>query len=276
VLSGDQCAHELRGALSTPSFYDDRGSGPAVLLSHGTLMDRTMFDAQVEALADRYRLVAFDHRARTGRWKGPYSLDDLADDCVRLLDKLGIERCVLGGMSMGGFMAIELALRYPERLNGLILISSKAAAYDAEDIADIEQNLEKLLREETVPAEVAEWERDLVLGQTTQRENPELVRYWMDRWMTRRSEAVYWEFKSWMHKDDVTERLAAISVPTLVLHGTEDAVLPIETGRAMADAIPDSTFVPIERAGHTTTVEAPGLVSEAIRGFLDRMPATVR
>jgi pimeloyl-ACP methyl ester carboxylesterase len=250
------------------SRYVDRGAGPAVVLSHGTLMDRTMFDAQIEALEDSYRVVAFDHRARTDRWRGPYDLDDLADDCVALLDELGIERCVLGGMSMGGFMAIPLALRYPERLDGLVLISSMAAAYSAEEKADIEEHLEEMLRHETVPLATAEWERDLVMGETTKRENPELVRHWMDRWMTRRSEAVAWEFRSWMDKKDMTPRLAEIELPALVIHGVEDAVLPIERGRAMAAALPNATFAPIERAGHTSTVETPAAVSRAMREFL--------
>jgi pimeloyl-ACP methyl ester carboxylesterase len=256
------------------SRYTDRGSGPAVVLSHGTLMDRTMFDAQVGALEDRYRTIAFDHRARTERWQGPYDLDDLADDCVALLDELGIERCVLCGMSMGGFMALPLALRHPERLDGLILISSMALDYSDEERADIDEHLAGLSHAEHVTEEFAEWERDLVMGATTQREDPELVRYWMDRWKTRRSEAVAGEFRSWMHKQDMTPRLAEIELPTLVIHGSEDAVLPIERGRAMADALPNSRFVEIEAAGHTSPVEAPDAVCVAMSDFLDEIYAT--
>lgn len=251
--------------------YTDRGSGPVVVLSHGTLMDRTMFDAQIGSLEDRYRVIAFDHRARTDRWQGGYDLDDLADDCVALLDELGVERCVLGGMSMGGFMALPLALRHPDRLDGLILISSMAQAYSDAERADIDAHLASLAGEEHVTEAFAEWERDLVMGATTQRECPELVRYWMDRWKTRRSEAVAGEFHSWMHKPDMTPRLAEIELPALVIHGAEDAVLPIDRGRAMADALPNSRFVAIEAAGHTSPVEAPDAVCVAMREFLDEL-----
>jgi pimeloyl-ACP methyl ester carboxylesterase len=268
VLSRDTSG---RGASLNEPRYTDRGSGPAVVLSHGTLMDRTMFDAQIAALQDRYRVVAFDHRARTDRWRGAYSLDELADDCVALLDELGIERCVLGGMSMGGFMAIPLALRHPERLDGLVLISSMAAAYSTAERAEIEEKLSELLPHETVTESFAEWERDLVIGATTQRESPQLVRHWMDRWKTRRAEAVAAEFRSWTHKPDMTPRLGEIELPALVIHGTEDAVLPIERGRALAAALPNARFVAIERAGHTTTVEAPDAVSAAMREFLDEL-----
>lgn len=246
----------------------DRGSGPALVLSHGTLMDRTMFAAQVEALSGRHRVVAYDHRARTDRWQGPYSLDDLADDCVRLLDELGIERCVLGGMSMGGFMAIPLALRHPDRLDGLALIATMAGGYPPGEVAEIEAMLARLVERETVSREIAEWERDLVMGATTRRERPELVEAWMERWMTRRSEAVHWEFRSWMHKPDMTERLAEVDLPALVLHGTEDVVLPIERARTMAAALPRARMVEIERAGHTLTVEAPDAVNAVLAEFL--------
>jgi len=96
--------------MSVPP-YDEAGSGSAIVLSHGTMMDRSMFGPQLAALSRWFRVIAFDHRARTARWEGPYSLNDLTGDCLDLLDALGIEKCVLGGMSMGGFMALRLALQ---------------------------------------------------------------------------------------------------------------------------------------------------------------------
>ena len=95
-------------------------------------MDHTMFAPQIEALEDRYRIIAYNHRARTDRWAETYDLGDLANDCRQVLDERGIEKCVLGGMSMGGFMAFEFARMWPERLEGLILIDTKAAPFDLE------------------------------------------------------------------------------------------------------------------------------------------------
>lgn len=86
--------------------------------------------------------------------------------------------------------------------------------------------------------------------------------------MSRRAEPVYWEFMSWMRKPDMTPRLNEIQAPVLVIHGTEDAVLPLERGKAMAAHIRDVRCAPIERAGHTVTVEAPEPVNRAIREFL--------
>ena len=100
----------------------EKGSGPAVVFSHGTLMDATQFDSQLDHLAERgYRALACNSRVLTGE-PAPHTLDDLVEDCRALLDDLGIGKCVLAGLSVGGFMALEFALAHPERLNGLILM----------------------------------------------------------------------------------------------------------------------------------------------------------
>src|SRR5437762_12001437 len=108
----------------------DRGEGTAVVLTHGSFMDHTMFAPQIVAVEDRYRIIAYNHRARTHRRAEMYDLGDLANDCRHVLDERGIEKCVLGGMSMGGFIAFEFARMWPERLHGLILIDTKAGPVD--------------------------------------------------------------------------------------------------------------------------------------------------
>src|SRR6266540_2923551 len=96
----------------------DCGEGICVVFTHGTLMDYTMFQPQVDALKDSYRVIAYNHRARTHRWSEPYDLRDLATDCREVLDDRTVDKCVLAGMSMGGFMAFEFARMYPGRLAG--------------------------------------------------------------------------------------------------------------------------------------------------------------
>src|SRR5689334_1302414 len=100
-------------------FYEDSGgSGPPLLLGHGFLMDHTMFDGQVAALAPAYRVIRWDARGfgRT-EWDGqPFSYWDLAKDALALLDHLGVERALLGGMSQGGFLSLRAALLAPERV----------------------------------------------------------------------------------------------------------------------------------------------------------------
>jgi pimeloyl-ACP methyl ester carboxylesterase len=251
--------------------YDERGSGPAVVFSHGTLMDRTMFAPQVEALADAYRVVCFDSRARAGSAERSHDLRDLVADCVRLLDGLGIERCVLAGMSVGGFMALELALAHPERLDGLILIDAMAQAYTPEEQAAYGEEFGKLDADGPVPREWAEWAAPYCFGETTARENPQLIEEWIDRWCRLPARSVYREGFSWLHKDDLSGRVATITVPTLALHGVEDVPIPLERGRAMVAAMPNARLVEVPGAGHTSNLENPPIVNRAIRDFLDQI-----
>ena len=99
--------------------YVELGSGPAVVFAHGTLMDKSMFEPQMQTLSQAYRVILFDSRARTGPWDSQWKIPDLVDDTLALLNNLGIERCVLAGMSVGGFMALDFALTHPDRLDGL-------------------------------------------------------------------------------------------------------------------------------------------------------------
>src|SRR5690348_2127661 len=103
------------------------GEGPAVVLSHGLLLDQSMFDAQVAALAPEYRVITWDQRGHGGTpAPGPFSYWDSARDVLALLDHLGIGRAVLGGMSQGGLLSLRAAMLAPERVRGLILIDSEA------------------------------------------------------------------------------------------------------------------------------------------------------
>ena len=106
-------------------FEDSGGAGAPLVLGHGFLMDQSMFDPQVAALAPEFRVIRWDARGfGATRWDGkPFTYWDLADDLLALLDHLGLERAVLGGMSQGGFSAMRAALRKPERVRGLVLIS---------------------------------------------------------------------------------------------------------------------------------------------------------
>jgi pimeloyl-ACP methyl ester carboxylesterase len=245
----------------------DRGEGPAVVLCHGTLMDRTMFDPQVAALADDYRVVAYDTRARTDRYADSYDLYDLADDCAALLDAKGIDSCVLGGMSMGGFMTLRFAERYPERVDGLVFVDATAGPHEAHEREQYRTMIETAREAEAVPEDLADVIRHILFGATTNEERPELVESWVDRWLTYPGEAVYREVDSWLDRPDFTEELDGIDVPALVVHGEEDAALDPSRSDSLVEGL-DAERVLVPGAGHSSNVEHPEPVNEAIRAFL--------
>lgn len=246
----------------------ERGSGPTVLFSHGHMMDRTMFDPQVDALSDAYHVVAFDYPARTDRWKGPYDVDDLVENTRTLVDHLGLDSVVLGGMSMGGFVAQAFAARYPERVDGLVLIDTTSEALPEDEQDEYEEAFADLQDAPTVPREFAGWLGGLLFGETTNEERPELVEAWVDRWTTYPGEAVHWEAQSWVRRESFTDELRDVDVPALSVHGEEDAGIPPEAAEPMVDAL-DAETVRLPGAGHTSTLERPEPANEAIRSFLD-------
>ena len=252
--------------------YVEKGSGPAVVFSHGTLMDAAMFDPQLDHLAERgYRAIAYNSRVLTGR-PAPHTLGDLVEDCRTHMDRLGIGKCVVAGMSVGGFMALEFALAYPERLHGLIVIAGTSLDYTAEEREAYHGQFDRLDVDGMVPRDFAEWVAPYCFGETTLADNKALADHWIDRWATTvPARAVLFQGRSWLDKANITARLADIDLPVLVVHGEEDVPLPIERAQVMADALPDATFVPVPGAGHSVNLEKPDIVNAAITGFLGRL-----
>jgi len=249
-------------------FVTDRGDGPPILFAHGTLMDRTMFAPQIEALAPEYRAAAFDFRARTEFWAGPYDLDDLVADTLAVADGLAMDAPVLAGMSMGGFTALRYALQHPDRLSGLVLIDSAAEAHDEADREQYGGMVADLPEADRISRGLAEASAHFLFGETTTAERPALVESWVERWQTYVPESVYHEVHSWLDRPGVADRLDEIAAPTLVIHGEEDRSLPVEDAARMAEALPDGRMARIPAAGHTSTLENPGAVTDAVDSFL--------
>ena len=122
-------------------FDDSGGDGPAVVLSHGFLMDREMFEPQVKALAPEHRVITWDERGfgETEFDGQPFTYWDSARDCLGLLDHLGLDDAVLGGMSQGGFLSMRAALLAPERVRALVLIDTQAGPEDPERLPTYRQ-----------------------------------------------------------------------------------------------------------------------------------------
>lgn len=252
--------------------FVEKGSGPAVVFSHGTLMDAAMFEPQLDHLAARgYRAIAYNSRVLTGE-PAPHTLGDLVEDCRALLDDLGIGKCVLAGMSVGGFMALEFALSHPERLQGLVAIAATSKDYSPEERAAYHGQFDKLDVDGMVPRPFAEWVAPFCFGETTGERNKALVVHWIERWSTTvPARAVLFQGRSWIDKEDITARLASVPVPALVVHGEEDVPLPIERAEAMANALPNATFLRVPEAGHSVNLEAPAVVNAAMARFLGRL-----
>lgn len=252
----------------TETLSVDRGEGPPIVFSHGTLMDWTMFQPQLEALSDEYRTIAYNHRARTEHFRGPYDLDDLADDCRTVVDAKGLDSFVLAGMSMGGFMALRYALRYPDTLDGIVLIDSMATPHSEDDREQYGEMIERARDAGTVPGMLADVVSNMLFGRTSIEQRPDLVEHWKNRWLTYSGRAVHDEVMSWLHRPGVEDRLDEIDVPTLIVHGEEDISIEPHEAEPMVEQLPDARMELIPEAGHSSNLENPEPVNAALRSFL--------
>ena len=259
-----------RYRLRPETVATDRGEGPPLVLCHGTLMDRTMFDSQVEGLSDEYRVVAYDTRARTDQYADYYDLYDLADDCAALMDGKGIDSCVLGGTAMGGLMALRFADRYPERLDGLVLIDTTAGTLTKDEREQYRIIMKEMRRSEDLPEKYVGLVKRMLFGDTTLQENPEVVDAWVDRMFTYPWQAVHHEMDSWLDRPDFTSKLDSIDVPALVVHGEEDLALKPARSDSLVEKL-DARRVIVPEAGHSANMENPAPVNEAIREFLENL-----
>jgi 3-oxoadipate enol-lactonase len=249
----------------TVSYTDSGGDGPAVVLSHGYLMDSSMFEPQVAALAPDYRVITWDERGFGGtRATSPFSYWDSASDVIGLLDHLGIEQAVLGGMSQGGFLSLRAALKAPDRVRALILIDSQAGLENPEAAPAYEQMEQTWM--EHGPAPVQDIVAAIILGQP---DGPVDYQPWFAKWAAADRDELRLAFRCLMDRDDITARLGEIGCPTLILHGTADAAIPMERAEVVRDGLAGPvTLVAVDGGSHAANLSHPDQVNAAILEFL--------
>lgn len=251
---------ELNGTVI--AYEDSGGKGPAVILSHGFLMDHTMFDAQVAALKSTHRVVTWDERGFGGtKATGDFSYWDSARDVLALMDHLGISAAVVGGMSQGGFISLRVALLAPDRVRALVLLDTQAGTEAPETVEPYNQLHAAWVSAGS--AAVQDVIAGLILGPG---EWPE----WYAKWAALAPDQFTAAFNCLMHRDDITDRLGEISCPALIVHGTADAAIPMAKAEILRDRIGGpTTLVPVEGGPHAANMTHADEVNRAILRFLE-------
>lgn len=245
--------------------YADHGHHLPLILVHGYPLDHTMWEPQFAALSAVRRIIAPDLAGfgATGA-PGHESLDGHADDLAALMDHLGIERAVVGGLSMGGYIAFAMWRRHPSRIAGLILACTRAGADSEAGRAGRYQSALSIESSGMGPVATAMLPKLLTSGA------PADVQATVDAMVRRQPpEGAIAALKAMAARPDSTPDLAGITVPTLVIAGEEDAIIPLAEAQTMAAAIPGAQLVPIPGAGHLANMEEPGAFNAAVRAFLD-------
>ena len=246
------------------------GHGPVLLLLHPFPFSRGLWADDAAALSVGCRVVTVDLRGfgDSAPADGAFSIADLADDAAALLDALDVSRATVGGMSMGGYVALAMAARHPQRLDGLVLADTRAAA-DSPEVRDTRERAIAVVRRGGVERYI-----ESMLPRLLSRGADAVLRARVRALVTHRPETVALALEALRDRPDRTADLAAIRCPTLVLVGAEDEVTPPAEARVMAAAIPGAELVEIPGAGHLANLDAPAPFRAALGRFVAALAST--
>lgn len=246
------------------------GSGTPVLLIHGFPFTSRMWRPQLDAgLGGRLLAPDLPGFGASAAIEPPHSVERLAEACLAVLDAHNIsEPAIVGGLSMGGYIALAAARLFPQRLRGLMLLSTRAGA----DGAEAKANRDKAIAtaQEQGPGPAGEGMFPKLLAPENYNEQPAAAEELKAIMQGATTEGVVMGLTVMRDRPDSTPALADISVPTLIVHGEEDQVIPKSEAEAMAAAIPGSQLHLIAKAGHLPNLEQPAEFNRVVAEFLKR------
>jgi 3-oxoadipate enol-lactonase len=252
-------------------YYEEHGDGPeTIVFAHGLLWDRRLFAPQIAALADRYRCIAFDFRGHgeSQVTADGYDMDTLTEDAAELIRVLGCAPCHFAGLSMGGFVAMRLAIRHPELIRSLMLLETSADPEPEENLT--RYRFLRFIARWLGMGIVARPVLKILFGKTFLADpaRADLREEFRRRLVANDRIGVHRAVLGVITRQGITDQLDAIQKPTLILVGDQDvATVPAKAERIHA-RIAGSILRVIPGAGHTSTLEEPAAVTRALEEFL--------
>ncbi len=247
---------------------DDLGAGSVVLLAHGMWCDAGMFTRLATELARDHRVLVPDLRGhgRSDVPSAPWTIADLAEDLQAIVDALGVDRLTLAGFSMGGMAAAEYAIRHTERLNGLALIGTSAAAEELIRVAEI-RTLARIIELTGPPGFLAQEASRSAFSPAFRKANPGEVKRWESVVQSMSGAALVQALRAVAGRASLLDRLGEVPTPTLIITGAADKVLRPRWSDAMRRQLPRSRLVSYPGVGHAVPIERPEAVAELLRAL---------
>jgi 3-oxoadipate enol-lactonase len=248
--------------------FSEDGSGPAVVLLHGFPLDRSMWNEQVPALAERYRTIVPDLRGHgeTDAPPGPFTMEQHVADVVALLDRLGLERVALVGLSMGGYITMNFLARHPERVWAVVLADTRPQE-DGPETKQVRAAQARLVQTEGLEPFI-EQQVPRMFAAATLHDRPDLADRYREIVRRGRPNAVAAALDGLAARPDTTATLRTLACPALVIVGAEDVATPAADSHLMAELIPNARLEVIEGVGHMSNMEAPERFNAALLSFL--------
>lgn len=249
-------------------------NGAPVVLIHAFPLNKNMWEEQVAVFKTTNRVITFDIRG-LGQSKSdcPYTMESVVDDLIQLLDHLQIAKSIVVGLSMGGYVALRAVERNRERFSSLVLADTKSEA---------DNDKAKLARHESLKTIRTEGLSEFVDGfmknaisEVVRNDRPEIFENAKQMAKTNHVDGVAAALLALMSRTDTTKSLTKIKIPTLILHGELDAIIPLDSAKAMQAKIKNSTLETIPMAGHLSNLENPEAFNVHLKRFIDANNFTV-
>lgn len=254
------CEGMTNSGVAVHAVVSGRADGPTVVLSNSLGSTHRMWDAQIAELEKHFRVVRYDTRGHglSPVPAGPYSMDDLADDIVALLDRLDISRAHIVGLSLGGMTAMALTARNPERVDRMVLLCTSAYMPPAQGWLDRAATVRAKGVASIADAVVSRWFTPGFLAADVDRKlsYEAMVAATPDEGYAGCCEAIAGM--------DLREDLASISTPTLAIAGADDPATGPDSLRAITDAVQDGRLLVVPEAAHLANAQQPEAITPAI------------
>jgi 3-oxoadipate enol-lactonase len=252
--------------------WEEVGDGPPVLLIHGLGYDRRGWGPAPRILADTFRMVTFDNRGvgDSGAPPGPYSTATMAADALAVLDDARVERVHLVGTSLGGMVAQELALSWPDRIETLVLTATTPGGDDGVPMPQRSVELFAEFGEDPSQVNLRRIVENSLSAQTVAT-RPELVAEIFDYRLNHPPRLDGWHAQAAAGRTFASlSSLHELDLPTLVIHGTDDNVVDYRNAALLVRAIPGAELVSLPDAGHLCFWERPSEFASTVRAFVER------
>ena len=251
-------------------YYEVHGAGYPLILIRGLGSNADHWYAQIYDLVRYYRLIIFDNRgiARSGDPGGAFSIKDMAEDTIFLMDAIQIRQAHILGLSMGGMIAQEIAIRFPERVKRLILaVTHCGGAHQVKAQDEVVETIRRMIVDNSIEARVQAAE--VFFAPQTIKERPQIVQEYAAVSMRYPAGSDILQ-RQWdaISAHDAGDRLSQINAGTLVLTGAGDVLVPTANSKILADRIPNAELCVVQGGGHQILIEQPQSCNRAMIQFL--------
>ncbi len=260
-------------------FRDTGGSFPVILFGHSLSFDGTIWNEQIKTLSKHFRIITIDFYGH-GKSSSPnktYSLEDVADDLIVLMNYLSLEKIAYAGLSIGGMIGMRLALRHPDRIKAMALLNTSAEAEDPQRRKTYEQynemshnhandNNKSMTAIESQNNVMSKMLTGLMFSSGFRKNNPETIKSY-EKQLTQQHSNLYWITKALLARKSIRNDLKTLHLPVLVVTSENDVAIPSEHPRYIAETIPNATLVTLPQAGHMTPLECPEKINTLLYNF---------